>query len=175
MDFYSADSHLSRAVRFPRLVAHREEKKRRNMGHSISVPRSKESREMGIDELRQDPMMAHLMASLDKGRDIGHYGRLVFVMIARHFLTEQEILDYLMKDRNVDERKARSLLTQVKARNYNPPRRERVLDWMSRQKFPICPEPADPDQCNVYKNLNFPKEIYDKIQDFYKGKADSQS
>ena len=130
---------------------------------------------MAIEELRQDPMMAHLIAALEQGRDIGHYGRLVFVMIARHFLSEQEVLEYLMKDRNVEERKARSLLAQVNARDYNPPRRERVLDWMSRQKFPICPEPTDPDQCNVYKNLNFPKEIYDKIQDFYEGKAESQS
>lgn len=130
---------------------------------------------MGIDELRQDPMMAHLMASLDKGQDVGHYGRLAFVMIARHFLSEDELLGYLMKDRNVDERKARSLLAQVNARNYNPPRRERVLDWMSRQSFPICPDPGDPDQCNVYKNLNFPKEIYDRIQDFYGGKAESQN
>ena len=101
--------------------------------------------QMGIEELRQDPMMAHLIASLEKGRDIGHYGRLVFVMIARHFLSENELLEYLMKDRDVDERKARSLLAQVGARDYNPPKRERVLDWMSRQKFPICPDPADPE------------------------------
>jgi hypothetical protein len=126
---------------------------------------------MGLDELRQDPMMAHLIVSLDKGQDIGHYGRLVFVMIARHFLSEQEVLEYLMKDRNVDERKARALLAQANARGYNPPGRERILDWMSRQNFPICPEPTDPNECNVYKNLNFPKEIYDKIQDFYEGKA----
>jgi hypothetical protein len=119
---------------------------------------------MGIEELRQDPMMAHLIAALEQGRDIGHYGRLVFVMIARHFLSESELLEYLMKDRDVDERKARSLLAQVSARDYNPPKRERVLDWMSRQKFPICP---DPDQCNVYKSLDFPKEIYDKIQGYY--------
>ena len=130
---------------------------------------------MGIEELRKDPMMAHLIAALEQGRDIGHYGRLVFVMIARHFLSENELLEYLMKDRDVDERKARSLLAQVGARDYNPPKRERVLDWMSRQKFPICPDPADPDQCNVYKSLDFPKEIYDKIQGYYEGKAESQA
>ena len=76
---------------------------------------------MAIEELRQDPMMAHLIASLEQGRDIGHYGRLVFVMVARHFFGENEVLDYLMWDRDVDERKARSLLAQVNARGYNPP------------------------------------------------------
>jgi hypothetical protein len=130
---------------------------------------------MGIEELRQDPMMAHLITALEQGREIGHYGRLVFVMIARHFLSENELLEYLMKDRDVDERKARSLLAQVDARDYNPPKRERVLDWMSRQKFPICPDPADPDQCNVYKNLDFPKDMYDKIQRYYEGKTESQN
>jgi len=130
---------------------------------------------MAIEELRQDPMMAHLIASLEQGRDIGHYGRLVFVMVARHFLSEDEVLDYLMRDRDVDERKARSLLAQVNARGYNPPKRERVLDWMSKQSFPICPSPEDPDQCNPYKNLDFPKEIYDRIQDYYEGKAENQA
>jgi hypothetical protein len=125
-----------------------------------------------VKELKSDPMMAHLISSLEQGRDIGHYGRLVFVMIARHFLTEKQLLDYLMKDRDVDEQKARALLAQVKARDYNPPKRERVLEWMSKQKFPICPDPEDPDQCNVYKNLDFPKDIYDKIKSYYEGKSE---
>ena len=47
---------------------------------------------MAVEELQQDPMMAHLLASLEQGRDIGHYGRLVFVMIARHFMSESELL-----------------------------------------------------------------------------------
>ena len=38
---------------------------------------------------------------------------------------------------------------------------------MQRQKFPICPDTEDPGQCNVYRNLEFPKEIYDKIAQFY--------
>jgi hypothetical protein len=130
---------------------------------------------MAIEELRQDPMMAHLISSLEKGRDIGHYGRLVFVTVARHFLSENDLLKYLTKDRDVDEQIARSLLAQVAARDYNPPKRERVLDWMSRQKFPICPDAADPDRCNVYKTLDFPKEIYDKIQSYYEGKAESHA
>jgi hypothetical protein len=122
---------------------------------------------MALEELKQDPMMGHLLASLEQRRDIGHYGRLVFIMVARHFMSEDEVLEYLMKDPDVDEQKARGLLTQVEARNYNPPKRERVLDWMSKQEFPICPEPGNPNQCNVYKNLDFPKEIYEKIQSYY--------
>ena len=39
----------------------------------------------GEKELRKDSMMAHLLDSLDAGKDIGHYGRLVFAMEARHF------------------------------------------------------------------------------------------
>jgi hypothetical protein len=126
---------------------------------------------MPVEELRQEPMMAHLMDSLEAGKDIGHYGRLVFTMVARHFMEEDELLDYLMKDKDVDEEKARSLVAQVNARDYNPPKRERVLAWMEKQKFPICTDPDDPAQCNVYKNLDFPKEIYENISNFYEGKS----
>ena len=124
---------------------------------------------MALEELRRSPMMAHLMDALDRGEDIGHYGRLVFVMVARHFLSEDEIVDLLKKDKDCDEAKARSLIAQVSARDYNPPKRERILEWMGRQDFPICPDPQDPGQCNVYRNLDFPKEVYDKIAEFYGG------
>ncbi|HYP08212.1 MAG TPA: hypothetical protein VER03_18405 [Bryobacteraceae bacterium] len=122
---------------------------------------------MPVEELRQEPMMAHLLDSLEKGKDIGHYGRLAFVMVARHFMEEEEILTHLQKDPKFSEEQGRSLLKQVEARDYNPPKRERILDWMQRQKFPICPDTEDPGQCNVYRNLEFPKEIYDRIAQFY--------
>ena len=122
---------------------------------------------MPVEELRQEPMMAHLLDSLEKGKDIGHYGRLAFVMVARHFMDEAEILEHLQKDPKFNEEQGRSLLRQVEARGYNPPKRERILDWMQRQKFPICPDTEDPGQCNVYRNLEFPKEIYDRIAQFY--------
>ena len=122
---------------------------------------------MPVDELRQEPMMAHLLDSLEKGKDIGHYGRLAFIMVARHFMDESEMLEHLQKDPKFNEDQARSLLKQVEVRDYNPPKRERILDWMQRQKFPICPDTEDPGQCNVYRNLEFPKEIYDKIAQFY--------
>ena len=126
---------------------------------------------MPVEELRQEPMMAHLLDSLEKGKDIGHYGRLVFVMVARHFMSDEEILQELNKNPKFDEEQGRSLLKQVEARGYNPPKRERVLDWMQRQKFPICPDTEDPGQCNVYRNLEFPKEIYDRISEYYQGNS----
>ena len=126
---------------------------------------------MPIEELRQEPMMAHLLDSLEKGKDIGHYGRLVFVMVARHFMSDDEILAELAKSPKFDEEQGRSLLNQVEARGYNPPKRECVLDWMQRQKFPICPDTEDPSQCNVYRTLEFPKEIYDRISEFYQGNS----
>ena len=55
---------------------------------------------MGTEDLRQSPMMAHLMDSLDKGEDIGHYGRLVMIMVGRHFMSEDELLAQLTKDKD---------------------------------------------------------------------------
>lgn len=112
-------------------------------------------------------MMAHLIATLESGHSIGHYGRLVFALVARHFLESEELISYLEKDPECDRAQAESLVQQVEKRDYNPPKRERVLDWMRRQDFPICPDASDPSQCNVYRNLNFPKEVYDKIAEFY--------
>ena len=47
---------------------------------------------MAVEELKQSPMMSHLLDALDQGQDIGHYGRLVFVMIGQHFLSEDELV-----------------------------------------------------------------------------------
>ena len=122
---------------------------------------------MPLNDLKSEPMMAHLIATLDSGHSIGHYGRLVFTMVARHFLEPDELAAYLDKDPECAPGQAQSLIQQVEARGYNPPKRARILDWMSRQDFPICPDTSDPGQCNVYRNLNFPKEVYDRIAEFY--------
>jgi hypothetical protein len=122
---------------------------------------------MAIEDLKKDVMLTHLLDALERGEDIGHYGRLVFVLGARHFLSEDELIDWLSKDRDCDADKARSLLAQVNARNYNPPRRERILQWMEQQGFPICPEPDNPEACNLYRNLEFPHEVYDRIGGFW--------
>ena len=122
---------------------------------------------MVAEALRPEPMMAHLIDSLDAGEDIGHYGRLVFAMIARHFMSDDEVIDHLVKNPGFDETAAQGLLNQIDARGYNPPKRERILEWMSKQDFPICPAPHDRSQCNVYRNLEFPEEVYNRINEFY--------
>ena len=125
----------------------------------------------GIEELRRSPLMAHLLDALDRGEDIGHYGRLVFVMVARHFLDREEIVQLLCKDADCTEDHARGLLDQVEDRDYNPPARQRILEWMERQGFPICPNPEDPRGCNVYRDLSFPEEVYRRISGYHEEKA----
>lgn len=128
---------------------------------------------MTIEALRQNDMMAHLLDALDNGQDIGHYGRLTFAMIARHFLPEEELISYLQKDRDFSETDARALVQQVQGKDYNPPKRDRVLAWQQQQDFPICPNIHDPDACNVYKDLQFPEHVYDQISSYYEQKAGS--
>ncbi len=128
-----------------------------------------------VEELRKDEMMGHLMGALERGEDIGHYGRLVFIMGARHLLDHDELVEWITKDKDCDEAKANSLIAQVEQRNYNPPRRERVLEWMQRQGFPICPKPEDPDSCNLYKSLEFPHEVYEHIEQYREQKAEAAS
>src|SRR3954463_10795929 len=99
---------------------------------------------MSVKDLRQNEMMAHLMESLEKGKDIGHYGRLVFAMVARHFLNDRELAGWLAKSPNLDEQQAEALVMQVKGRDYNPPKREKILEWQNEQGFPICPGGEDP-------------------------------
>lgn len=118
-------------------------------------------------DLRDSPMMAHLLDALEAGTDIGHYGRLTFAMIAHYFLPDDELVRLLAHQPGHDEAEARSLLRQVEQRGYNPPRRERILEWQAQQDFPICPTPDDPTTCNVYRELRFPQEVYDHISDFY--------
>ena len=130
---------------------------------------------MAVDELRKSEMMAHLLDALDEGKDIGHYGRLVFAMVARHFMDEDELVGYLQKDRDFSEEDARALYLQVQGRDYNPPKRQRILEWQKEQEFPICPNPDDPDACNVYKDLNFPDDVYEKISEYYEHKAEART
>lgn len=122
---------------------------------------------MGRDEMRTNSMMAHLLEALEAGNSVGHYGRLVMAMVGRHFLEEDELVALLARDPECDDEQARSLVRQVNARDYNPPRRERILEWMQLQDFPICPGAQDPRACNVYRDLHFPREIYEKIERFY--------
>lgn len=125
-------------------------------------------------ELQDSPMMAHLLEALEAGTDVGHYGRLTFAMVARHFLPEDDMIRLLAAQPDQDEEQARTLLLQVKARDYNPPKRERILEWQAQQEFPICPDPDNPAACNVYRDLKFPDEVYEHIQEYYEEQAEEQ-
>ena len=130
--------------------------------------------EGGEAELRKDSMMAHLLDSLADGKDIGHYGRLVFAMVARHFLPHAEVLAWMTKDPDFSEEDARLMLKQVEGRDYNPPKRDRILEWQAQQDFPILPNADDPDCGNLYRNLKFPDAIYKHIGHYQEQKLESE-
>ena len=128
----------------------------------------------GESELRKDSMMGHLLDSLSDGKDIGHYGRLVFAMVARHFMPANEVVSWLTRDKDFSREQAKAMLTQVQGHDYNPPRRERILEWQSQQEFPILPHPEDPDCGNLYRNLKFPDSIYGHIEQYQEQKASAE-
>jgi hypothetical protein len=121
---------------------------------------------MPVEDLRQSPMMAHMLDALDNGEDIGHYGRLVFAMIGRHFVSNDELVELLTKDHDADEQEIRAMVQQVEEKGYSPPRREKILEYQRQQDFQICPNPEDPDACNPYAELQFPDEVYESIQEY---------
>ena len=127
---------------------------------------------MPVEDPRQSPMMSHMLDALDRGEDIGHYGRLAFAMIARYFVDNEELVWLLAQDTDTDENEARALVQQVEERGYNPPRRDKILEWQKHQDFPICPNSDDPDACNVYNELDFPDEVFEDIQEY---RAERQS
>jgi predicted metal-dependent hydrolase len=132
------------------------------------------TKDAALSDLRNEPMMDHLLKALESGQDIGHYGRLVFAMIAHHFLPEEAIIGWLNRDPGTNPEDAVALLRQVESRDYNPPRRERILEWQSQQEFPILPNPDDPDCGNVYRNLKFPQKVYEHIQEYQEEKMQAE-
>jgi len=124
------------------------------------------------DSLRQNDMMRHLMDALAQGQDIGHYGRLVFAMVGRHFMDDDDLVRQLTMNPDFSEIQAKALVNQVRSRDYNPPKREKILQWQREQDFPICPGGGtDPDACNLYKNLEFPPGVYEKIGEYHEEKV----
>jgi hypothetical protein len=138
---------------------------------STVSPKSTEDRRS--TSLRDSRMMAHLLDALEAGKDIGHYGRLTFAIVARHFLPEERIVELLARQPGQDETQTRALLLQVKERDYSPPKRERILQWQTQQDFRICPDAEDPNGCNVYKELRFPDGIYEHINEYWEEKVES--
>jgi hypothetical protein len=120
-------------------------------------------------------MMAHLLNALEAGEDIGHYGRLTVALVARFFLDDDELVRLLAHQPDHGEAEARALVAQVRLRGYNPPSRERILQWQARQDFSLCPNADDPQACNVYRELRFPDNIYDNIQEFWEERSETQA
>jgi hypothetical protein len=121
---------------------------------------------MALDDLRKSPMMTHLLEALEQGEDIGEYGRLTFAMVAHHFLDKDELAQVLARGNGADEQAIRALVQQVEQRDYNPPRRQRILEWQAKQEFPICPNADDPDACNVYSELELPEKVFAQIEEY---------
>ena len=84
------------------------------------------------------------------------------------------LVGWLQSDQTFSEEEARSLYLQVQGRDYNPPKREKILEWQREQSFQIVPNDADPDEGNVYKDLQFPDGVYENIQDYYAEKAEAR-
>ncbi len=129
---------------------------------------------MAIDDLRRSPMMSHLLAALERGEDIGHYGRLTFAIIAHRFLDRDELVTWLTKDKDCDEQKAKALVQQVESRDYNPPSRARILEWQAHQDFAICPAPDDPNACNPYRELEMPEDVLADIEEYRERQFDAE-
>ena len=147
---------------------------RNGKGNNTEDFRRNNGEDYRSDNLMDSPMMAHLVEALEKGTDIGDYGRLTFVIVARHFLPDNELVRLLENQPGFDEKEAKAMLLQVQQKDYNPPKRERILEWQSHQEFPICPDPDDPNACNVYRELQFPDHIYEQIDEFWVERVDAE-
>lgn len=150
---------------------HADARMKNNRGERRSEDHETGGESYRSTDLHSSPMMAHLLDALEQGQDIGEYGRLTFVMVARHFLNDDEMLSLMAGQPDLEEKDIRAMITQVKERDYSPPKRERILQWMERQDFPICPDADDPNACNVYRELQFPDRIYEQINEFWEEKA----
>ena len=130
------------------------------------------TKKQGLDALRKNPAMAHLIEALEDGKDIGHYGRLTFAMVARHFLDDGELADLLAQDQDFGEAQAKGLVGQVNDADYSPPGPSKIRKWQGEQDFPILPPDHDTtDDANVYQDLTFPDHIYEKISEYHQDKA----
>jgi hypothetical protein len=91
----------------------------------------------GTDELRKDPTMAQLLDSLEAEQDIGYYGRLVFSMVARHFLSQIQIDAYLNPEAPAAAPRPIAVVPRRPAAAASP---ERILKWRRKQAVPVLPQ-----------------------------------
>ena len=128
---------------------------------------------MAINDLRKSPMMAHLLDALDAGKDIGHFGRLTVAMVGHHFLRPEDLFKTLAKGKGADETELKALVQQMQSRDYNPPSRQRILEWQAQQEFAICPDPDDPNACNLYRDLDLPEAVIENIEEYREQQYDA--
>ena len=89
-------------------------------------------------------------------------------------MDDAAIIALLARQPDMDETKARALLKHVEERGYNPPQRERILERQSHGGFQIIPKPQDPDSGNLYRELEFPEEVYEDIERYHEQKVESR-
>jgi hypothetical protein len=109
-----------------------------------------------LEDVRKNSMMARLLDALERGEDVGHYGRLVFLMVARHFASADELADLLSRDQSCGAGDARRLIAQVEEAGYSPPKREKILDFQGRQTYPILENPTTRTPATSTKICSFP-------------------
>lgn len=149
-------------------MAHHHPAPLKNKDHAVGtgVNENRSSEPVRSEDMRASAMMDRLWTDLSKGTDVGHYGRLVFCMIARHFLDEKEIIKLLGK--SVPTEEAAAMLVEVNRTNYSPPRPAKIRQWQKNQQYKIIPEDKDQSWGNVYTELQLPQEIYENVTNFYK-------
>ncbi len=86
-------------------------------------------------QLRDSPMMVRLLDALERGEDIGHYGRQTFTMVARFFMGEEQLVQLLAKQPGQGETDASAPVMQVVNHDYSPPTRDRLLTWQREQVY----------------------------------------
>ena len=123
--------------------------------------------------LQQSPTMARLIRDLESGSDIGHYGQFVFITAARHFIDDDAITELIAKQPDMTEERANAMVLQISEKGYNPPKREKILDFQKEQDYPIIENPDDPDAGNLYRELHFPETVYEEINHYYEEKAEA--
>ena len=110
---------------------------------------------MARDELRRNNMMAHLLDALEARKDIGHYGRLVFAMVARHFIPEAELIGLLQQNPGVNDHEARSLFLQVQGKDYPHPAASGFFNGRKNRASPSVPTQKTQTPVMCIKISNF--------------------
>ena len=87
---------------------------------------------MPVEDLKQSPLMNHMLEALENGEDIGHYGRLTFAMVGAYFVKNDELVRLLTQHHDGDEREVRAIVQQVREKGYNPPNRDKLLESESK-------------------------------------------